>query len=373
MKLARENFLDLDRQELEAFFVAIGEKPFRASQVIKWIHQLGVTDFDAMTNLSKELRQRLKLLACVNMPVPIARQAAEDGTCKWLLQLDSDNNIETVFIPEEGRNTLCVSSQAGCALDCGFCATARQGFNRNLSVGEIISQLWQAEQALRADKNPANQGQSARVITNVVLMGMGEPLLNIDNVIKALHIMMDDFGYGLSWRHITLSTVGVVPALHRLKEQCPVNLAISLHAPDDDLRNSLVPLNKKYPLGELLAACKRYLAGKPRRKITFEYVMLKGINDKLRHARALVKLLQGIPAKVNLIPFNVFPESRYQRSPDEVIDRFRQILLDAGLFTITRKTRGHDIAAACGQLAGKVQDKTQRRLHRPFIARALSI
>ncbi|HEW97791.1 MAG: 23S rRNA (adenine(2503)-C(2))-methyltransferase RlmN [Candidatus Parabeggiatoa sp. nov. 3] len=353
------NLLDFDREGLASFFVELGEKPFRATQVMKWIHQQAVVDFDAYTNLSKALRQQLKEIAYVSQPQVQMSQTAQDGTRKWLLQLDSDNSIEMVLIPEEGRNTLCVSSQVGCALDCCFCATAQQGFNRNLSTAEIIAQLWLAEHILTQEGDQADNAK--RAISNVVMMGMGEPLTNLNNVIKAMNVMMDDFAYGLSWRHITLSTTGIVPALARLKETCPVNIAISLHAPNDALRNKLVPINQKYPLAELMSACRAYAKGNPQRRITFEYIMLKDINDSPAHARALVKLLQGFPAKVNLIPFNPFPDTRYICSPRETIDHFRDILVQAKLLTVTRKTRGGDIDAACGQLAGKVRDRTQRQ------------
>jgi len=374
------NLLDLDREGLISFFVSLGEKPFRATQVMKWIHQLGVLDFDVMTNLSKALRQQLKEIACVSLPQIKMSQVSQDGTRKWLLQLDSDNSVEMVFIPEEGRNTLCVSSQVGCALDCHFCATAQQGFNRNLSTGEIIAQLWLVEHRLKAeialggmvkDSSPLEQKEAEgdlllskplkkekSLISNVVMMGMGEPLSNFNSMVKALHLMLDDFSYGLSWRRVTLSTVGIVPALARLKEQCPVNIAISLHAPNDALRNQLMPINKKYPLHELIKACHAYTKGEQHhRRVTFEYIMLKDINDQPVHARALVKLLRGLPAKVNLIPFNRFPQTHYQCATPESIERFRDILTQAGLITVTRKTRGNDIDAACGQLAGKVLNR----------------
>ncbi len=354
------NLLNLDREGLTSFFANLGEKPFHATQVMKWIHQQAVLDFDAMTNLSKALRQRLKEIACVSLPQVQMIQASQDGTRKWLLQLDSGNSVEMVFIPEEERATLCVSSQIGCALDCTFCATAQQGFNRNLSVAEIVGQLWLAEQTLRAEGYRLEK--SNRTISNVVMMGMGEPLTNFNNVVTAMNVMMDDFAYGLSWRRITLSTAGIVPAMARLREQCPVNIAVSLHAPNDALRDQLVPINKKYPLAKLMAACRAYVKGGPKRRITFEYVMLKNVNDSPAHAHALVKLLQGIPAKINLIPFNPFPHTRYQRATPEAIDRFRDILIQAGLMTVTRKTRGDDIEAACGQLAGRVRDKTHRQL-----------
>lgn len=349
------NLLNFDRAALERFFASLGERPFRARQVLQWVHQRGVTDFNAMTDLSKELRERLKLSVAVIAPEIADDQVATDGTRKWLLRLDDGNCIETVFIPETGRGTLCVSSQVGCTLSCTFCATGYQGFNRNLTVAEIIGQLFLASRLL----DGAEVG--ARRISNVVLMGMGEPLLNFDNVIAAIRLMRDDLAYGISWRRITLSTAGIVPLIDTLRETCPVSLAVSLHAPDDKLRDELVPLNRKYPIKELLDACSRYVADEPRRRVTFEYVMLDGVNDSLDQARALVRQLEGVPAKVNLIPFNPFPQTRYQRSPQDRIDAFRDVLTAAGLTTITRKTRGDDIDAACGQLAGRVQDRTRRR------------
>ena len=352
------NLLDLDRSDLEAFFSELGEKPFRAEQVMKWIHQQGVVDFGAMTNLSKALRQRLREIAQISLPQVRLRQTSRDGTQKWLLQLDDANCIETVFIPELDRGTLCVSSQVGCILDCRFCATAQQGFNRNLSVAEIIAQVWLAEHSLRAEGYVSQE--HGRAITNVVMMGMGEPLANFDNVIKAIRLMMDDLSYGLSWRRITLSTAGIVPALARLQAQCPVNLAISLHAPTDSLREQLVPLNRKYPLAKLIAACRDYVKADPRHKITFEYVMLKDVNDQPNQAKALIKLLNLLPAKINLIPFNPFPDTNYQCSLPNRIEAFRDILIQAQFVTVTRKTRGDDIDAACGQLAGKVLDRRRR-------------
>jgi 23S rRNA (adenine2503-C2)-methyltransferase len=352
----RQNLLDLDRQGLADYFTALGEQPFRAAQVLQWIHHYGAENFDAMTNLSKVLRERLKQCAEIRAPEIALDQRSDDGTRKWLLRLDDGNCIETVFIPDEGRGTLCVSSQVGCALDCSFCATGKQGFNRNLTVAEIIGQVWVANKALGRDP------KGERIITNVVMMGMGEPLLNFDNVVSAMNIMLDDLGYGLSKRRVTLSTAGVVPALDRLKELSPVSLAVSLHAPNDALRDELVPLNKKYPISELMDACRRYVEDETRRTITFEYVMLDGVNDSPELARQLVQLLKGMPAKVNLIPFNPFPGMRYQRSRPEAIERFRSILMEADLITLTRKTRGDDIDAACGQLAGRVQDRTKRSL-----------
>lgn len=349
------NLLNLDRLAMQEFFVGIGEKPFRATQVIQWIHQYGVDDFDAMTNLSKELRARLRDVAEIHAPEIIQDQTAADGTRKWLLRLNDGNAIETVFIPEEDRGTLCVSSQVGCTLNCSFCSTGHQGFNRSLTVAEIISQLLVANRALGRDP------KGDRIITNVVLMGMGEPLLNFDNVLPAMRLMLDDYAYGLSRRRVTLSTAGVIPMLERLRHECPVSLAVSLHATNDALRDQLVPLNKKYPIQELLEACRRYCADSPRSRVTFEYVMLDGVNDSVTHAHELVDLLQTVPSKVNLIPFNSFPRTQYQRSPREAIDRFREVLIAAGLTTITRKTRGDEIDAACGQLAGRVQDRTRRR------------
>jgi 23S rRNA (adenine2503-C2)-methyltransferase len=346
------NLLGLDRKAMEAFFVEIGEKPFRATQLLQWIHQRGVDDFSAMTNLSKPLRTRLAERCEIRVPEIAYAQNSADGTCKWLLQLDDQNRIETVFIPEDDRGTLCVSSQVGCALECSFCSTARQGFNRNLSAAEIIGQLWVARREL-------GEGR----VTNVVLMGMGEPLLNFNNVVAATNLMLDDFAYGLSKRRVTLSTSGIVPALDRLAEVSDIALAVSLHAPDDELRNELVPINRKYPIKELLAACKRYVGRENRRKVTFEYVMLDGINDTPAHAKALIRLLSHVPSKVNLIPFNPFPGSNYRCSSPENIRRFSDMLHAAGLIATTRKTRGGDIDAACGQLVGRVNDRT-RRHHR---------
>jgi 23S rRNA (adenine2503-C2)-methyltransferase len=348
------NLLDLDREGLVQFFVERGEKSFRATQVMKWIYGQGVSDFDAMNNISKDLRHSLQDCARIGLPEIVTDSLSDDGSRKWLLRLEDGNCIETVYIPEADRGTLCVSSQVGCVLNCSFCSTAQQGFNRNLSTGEIIAQLWIAAQAL---------GQTLdgpRRISNVVMMGMGEPLLNYDNVVRAMGIMLDDFGYGLSKRRVTLSTAGVVPAIGRLLEDCDVSLAVSLHAPDDLLRNELVPINRKYPISELLQACREYV-GEGRRRVTFEYVMLDGVNDSDRHARQLASILEGVPAKINLIPFNPFPETRYKRSPDARIDRFFEILNRAGIVTITRRTRGDDIDAACGQLAGQFMDRTRRR------------
>jgi 23S rRNA (adenine2503-C2)-methyltransferase len=351
------NLLDLDRKGLEQFFLARGDKVFRAAQVMKWIYGQGVVDFADMTNLSKALRVTLQDSATIGLPEVVADQLSDDGSRKWLLRLDDGNCIETVFIPEAERGTLCVSSQVGCMLNCSFCSTAQQGFNRNLTTGEIIAQVWVAAHALgsRADSN--------RVISNVVMMGMGEPLLNYDNVVRAMRIMLDDYGFGLSKRRITLSTAGIVPAIYQLREDCDVSLAVSMHAPNDSLRDELVPLNRKYPIGELLAACKDYV-GEGRRRVTFEYVMLAGVNDSDAHARELIRCLEGVPAKVNLIPFNPFPNTSYARSPKSRLDRFFDLLNRAGIVTITRKTRGDDIDAACGQLAGRFHDRTRRRSRR---------
>ncbi|HEC13339.1 MAG TPA: 23S rRNA (adenine(2503)-C(2))-methyltransferase RlmN [Acidiferrobacteraceae bacterium] len=354
MATDRTNLLDLDRQGLSGFFAELAEKPFRSDQVTKWIHQSGVCDFSRMTNLGKALRSRLHEIAAVELPQIINEQASIDGTHKWLLRLADGNCIETVFIPETDRGTLCVSSQVGCVLNCTFCATARQGYSRNLSTGEIIGQLWLASQVLGSGPG------AARVISNVVLMGMGEPLLNFNNVVPAMNLMLDDMAYGLSRRRVTISTAGVVPGIDRLAEVCPVSLAVSLHAPNDELRDQLVPLNRKYPIVPLLAACRRYVRHQPRSRVTFEYTMLDGVNDSDTQARQLLGILGDVPAKVNLIPFNPFPGSGYQRSGEQTIDRFREILHRGGVVTMTRKTRGEDIDAACGQLAGKVQDRTRR-------------
>jgi 23S rRNA (adenine2503-C2)-methyltransferase len=353
-QIAKHNLLGLDRDKLKAFFTEIGEKPFRAQQVLQWIHQRGVTDFDAMTDLSKPLRAKLEDIAEISAPKLVKEQKSADGTRKWLLQLGDGNCIETVFIPEDERGTLCISSQAGCVLNCSFCSTARQGFNRNLEAHEILGQLWVAARAL------GQTSLESRVITNVVMMGMGEPLLNFDNVIQSMTVMLDDWGYGLSRRRITLSTAGVVPAIDRLREILPVSLAVSLHAANDALRDELVPLNKKYPIAQLIEACKRYVADESRARVTFEYVMIDGLNDTKDHARQLLRCLEGVPAKINLIPFNPFPGSEYKRSSILAIDQFRDVLIRGGIVTMTRKPRGDDIDAACGQLAGKVQDRTRR-------------
>ncbi len=356
---AKLNLLDFDRVAMQDYFTSIGEKPFRASQLIKWIHQMGVTDFDQMTNLSKSLREQLSNNTVILMPEVVLDELSKDGTRKWVLQLPDGNRIETVYIPESDRGTLCVSSQVGCALDCSFCSTGRQGFNRNLSTAEIIAQVWIAVQLLEEEKKPG------RKVTNVVLMGMGEPLLNFDNVVRSVRIMMDDFAYGLSKRRVTVSTAGVVPAMDRLGDIIDMRLAVSLHATNDELRNQLVPLNKKYPLAELMAACRRFIDKQnARTRITFEYVMLDGVNDTEAHARELVKLVKGIPTLMNLIPFNPFEGSGYSTSSNSRVERFSKILQAADINTVIRRTRGEDIDAACGQLVGKVEDKSRR--HRRF-------
>ncbi len=348
------NLLDFNLTGLTEFVVGLGEKPFRAKQLLRWIHQYGETDFAKMTDIAKSLREKLQNVAKVAPPALITEQISDDGTRKWLLNVGELNAIETVFIPENDRGTLCISSQVGCALACTFCSTGRQGFNRNLSVAEIIGQLWWANRALGRDP------KGERIIGNVVMMGMGEPLTNFDNVCDAMDIMLDDYGYGLSRRRVTLSTSGVAPALERLKERCPVALAVSLHAPNDALRDVIVPINQKYPLARLLAACRSYLEAAPRDFVTFEYVMLDAVNDSVAQARELVALVGDLPCKFNLIPFNPFPNSGYKRSSSIAIQRFRDVLMGAGFVVTTRRTRGDDIDAACGQLAGQVMDKTGR-------------
>ncbi len=353
--VTKQNLLGMDLNSLTAYFLELGEKSFRATQLFKWIHQYAEADFDNMTNVSKKLREMLSGIAEIRVPKVVIEQKAKDGTMKWLLQLSDGNCIETVFIPEKGRGTLCISTQVGCALDCSFCSTAQQGFNRNLTSGEIISQVWVANKAL--GKTPKGD----RVITNVVYMGMGEPLLNFEPLVETVNILLDDNAYGLSKRRVTISTSGVVPALKKLREECDVSLAISLHAPNNELRNKLVPINKKYPIEELIEACQYYFSGDTKMKqFTIEYVMLDHFNDEPQHAHELIKLLKKIPCKVNLIPFNPFPNTQYKCSSNNRIVTFREILSKAGLVTTTRKTRGEDIDAACGQLAGKVEDKTKR-------------
>jgi 23S rRNA (adenine2503-C2)-methyltransferase len=352
------NLLDFDLDGLAAFCEQLGEKRFRATQLFRWIHQRGASDFSQMTDLARSLRDKLPSVCHITPLTVLSRQQSSDGTIKWLFDVGGGNAVETVYIPEADRGTLCVSSQAGCAVGCRFCSTGHQGFSRNLSTGEILAQLWYAEHHLRAQF-----GQAERVITNVVMMGMGEPLQNYSALVPALRVMLDDHAYGLSRRRVTVSTSGVVPMIDRLAQDVPVALAVSLHAPNDALRDSLVPLNKKYPLAELLDACLRYLPAAPRDFITFEYCMLDGVNDQVEHAQQLVALLQrhggrGVACKLNLIPFNPFPDSGLMCSPPAAVQRFAQILLAAGLVTTVRKTRGDDIDAACGQLAGDVLDRT---------------
>ncbi len=352
--LMSENILDFDVLRLTAWFASMGEKPFRARQILRWVHKVGESDFAAMTDIAALLREKLQQQAYVAAPQVMRDEISADGTRKWLLNVGTGNAVETVFIPEAGRGTLCVSTQAGCALNCSFCSTGKQGFNRNLSVAEIIGQLWWANRQIGKDVD------GKWPVTNVVMMGMGEPLLNFDNTVSALRLMLDDNAYGLSRRRVTLSTSGIVPAMDRLREECPVALAISLHASNDNLRDVLVPINQKYPLRVLLAACQRYLERAPRDFVTFEYVMLEGVNDSVQQAHELVALVRDVPCKFNLIPFNPFPQTHYRRSKADVIARFRDVLMQADMVTTIRKTRGDDIAAACGQLAGQVLDKTKR-------------
>jgi 23S rRNA (adenine2503-C2)-methyltransferase len=359
VSMSKVNLLDFDLDGLTAYCEGLGEKRFRATQLFRWIHQKGAADFAAMSDLAKSLRDKLGGVAEVRPLAIVSEHVSADGTIKWLFDVGAGNAVETVFIPEDDRGTLCVSSQAGCAVGCRFCSTGHQGFSRNLSTGEILAQLWQAEHRLRV-----RLGAAERVITNVVMMGMGEPLQNYAALVPALRVMLDDHGYGLSRRRVTVSTSGVVPMMDRLREDCPVALAVSLHAPSDPLRDELVPLNRKYPLQELLAACRRYLDAAPRDFITFEYCMLDGVNDSDEQARQLLGLVQGrgdarVPCKFNLIPFNPFPASGLKRSPRERVLAFAKVLQDGGLVTTVRKTRGDDIDAACGQLAGEVQDRTR--------------
>jgi len=352
----RVNLLDLDRSGLERFFAeTLGEQRFRAHQVMKWIYHRHVTDFAAMTDLGKSLRDKLERAAEVLPPKILFEKPSVDGTHKWLLGMDGGNAVETVFIPDKGRGTLCVSSQVGCGLNCQFCSTATQGFNRNLSAAEIIGQVWVAARHL------GNVPHHQRKLTNVVMMGMGEPLLNFDNVVTAMSVMRDDLGLGLANKRVTLSTAGLVPMIDRLAVESDVSLAVSLHAPNDELRTELVPLNKKYPIAELMAACSRYAERKKRASVTFEYTMMKGINDRPEHARQLIKLMRRLPSKVNLIPFNPFTGTRFERSTEADIRAFQTILLDAGVLTMVRRTRGDDIDAACGQLKGQVLDRTRRQ------------
>ena len=355
-QVEKVNLLGLTQSEMETFFVNLGEKKFRAAQVMKWIHHYGMDCFDEMTNLGKALREKLKQVAEIAAPEVESKQFSNDGTRKWVIRLDHGNCVETVFIPEGRRGTLCVSSQVGCSLDCSFCSTGKQGFHRDLSVAEIIAQVWIANRSFGI---PENRG--SRPVTNVVMMGMGEPLLNFESVVSAMDIMKDDLGYGVSKRRVTVSTSGIVPKIDELMDRIDVSLAVSLHAPNDALRNELVPVNKKYPLRELMAACRRYVSRyTDKRRITMEYVMLHEINDTPDHARQLVKLLKSVPSKVNLIPFNPFPHTDYKRSKTSQIKAFQHILQKAGLVTTIRATRGDDIDAACGQLVGQVKDRTRR-------------
>jgi 23S rRNA (adenine2503-C2)-methyltransferase len=367
----RVNLLGLPRAELEAFVAArLGAKPFRARQLMKWIYRRGAADFSAMTDLAQDFRSQLSDVARIAVPEIVTEQVSNDGTRKWMLRMDEVQGIETVYIPEPDRGTLCISSQVGCAMDCTFCSTAQQGFNRNLSVAEIVGQVWLAHRELGKFRPGHSDGRDgiapgridARNITNIVFMGMGEPLANYRNVVPAMRTFLDDLGYDLSRRRVTLSTSGLVPQIYKLAKECNVALAVSLHAPNDELRNELVPINRKHPIAELLAACWHYIDMQNGRSITFEYVMLDGVNDKPEHARQLARLLKGRPAKLNLIPFNVFPGTRYRRSPAAAIVKFRDILNDQGIIATIRRTRGDDIDAACGQLAGRVSDRTLVRL-----------
>jgi 23S rRNA (adenine2503-C2)-methyltransferase len=389
-----QNLLDLDPAALAGFLAERGHRPFRARQVSRWLHQRFAADIGGMTDIAKPLRAALATDACIVAPRVLNDTTAADGTRKWLLDAGDGNAVEAVYIPEDDRGTLCISSRAGCALDCAFCSTGRQGFNRNLTTGEIVGQLWHANRVLIAERlaprrvptsgegpprdashapcegsaaaQPQAWGDHTRraPITNVVLMGMGEPLANFANVVAALHLFLDDDAYGLSRRRVTLSTSGLVPWMDRLRDECPVALAVSLHAPTDELRDRLVPINRKHPLGSLMAACVRYLERAPRDFVTFEYVMLDGVNDQPAHARDLIALVRDVPCKINLIPFNPFPGSGFATSPRERIRTFAHALQDAGIVATIRKTRGDDIAAACGQLAGQVHDRTKRRLAR---------
>jgi 23S rRNA (adenine2503-C2)-methyltransferase len=358
--VAVTNLLGLTRPAIEAFVAGLDAKPFHGRNILKWIHKHGVVDFEAMTDVPKRLRERLAEVSTIRLPRIALTQPASDGTIKWVLELHDGQHIETVYIPDDGRSTICVSSQVGCALDCAFCSTAQQGFNRNLGVDEIIGQVWLATREL------------GHPPTNVVMMGMGEPLANFDNVVPAMDLMQEDLAYMISKSRVTISTSGIVPALQRLREVSDVSLAVSLHAPDNALRDVLVPINRKYPLEQLIPACREFIRHDKRRKVTWEYVMLDGVNDSIAHAKALIRLLQGVPSKVNLIPFNPFPGTGYQTSPPERIEAFRQRLKRAGIIAITRKTRGDDIDAACGQLVGKVQDRSRRHLRRiPVVHEAM--
>ena len=367
------NLLDFDKDGLTAWFAELGEKPFRARQVLHWVHRFGVTDFEQMTDAAKSLRARLAGCAEIRGPTPVKDTVAADGTRKWLLDVGQGNAVETVFIPEANRGTLCVSTQVGCALACAFCSTGKQGFNRNLSTAEIVGQLWHANRSLGAVRIPGSVDDGERVISNVVLMGMGEPLTNLEAVIPALRLMQDDHGYGLSRRRVTVSTAGVVPGIDRLREQAPVALAVSLHAANDALRDRLVPINRKYPLKDLLAACRRYLQEAPRDFITFEYALIDGVNDSDAHARELLdRVAATVSSKFNLIPFNPFPGSEFRRPPAERVRQFQTVLQSAGVVATVRKVRGDDIDAACGQLAGQVRDRSRRTRNFPPVPVATS-
>ncbi len=365
---SKTNLLGLTQQKLEAFFEQLGEKRFRAGQIMKWIHHYGVDNFDEMTNVSKALREKLKVCAEIRGPEVVSEDISRDGTRKWVVRVASGSCVETVYIPQNGRGTLCVSSQAGCALDCSFCSTGKQGFNSDLSVAEIIGQVWIANKSFGSVP-----GTMDRAVTNVVMMGMGEPLLNFDNVVDSMLLMMDDLGYGISKRKVTLSTSGVVPMIEKLGEVTDVALALSLHAPNNALRSQLVPLNKKYPLEVLLPACKKYIAGLgEKRSLTIEYTMLKDVNDLPEHAAEMIELLRDIPCKINLIPFNPFPHSGYERPSNNAIRRFQDMLHQAGYNVTVRTPRGEDIDAACGQLVGQVMDRT-RRSERYIAVRQLAV
>ncbi len=351
-----QNLLGFSQPQLEGFFSQLGEKPFRARQLMKWIYRQEVTDFADMTDLSKSLRVRLTQCAKIQPPKIVHQHVSTDGTYKWLVELEDGNRIETVYIPEERRGTLCISSQVGCSLDCAFCSTGKQGYSRHLRADEIIGQLYLAYHAL----NQISPDSAHRLITNVVMMGMGEPLLNLDHVLPCLEIMTNQLAYGLSKRRVTVSTAGVIPGIERLAEMQPVSLAVSLHAPNDDLRTQLVPINKKYPIEKLMSACQSYSELGPRQKITFEYVLLKGINDTPQHGRQLIELMKQVPSKVNLIPFNSFPNSEFERPSKKEVARFFSQLNGAGVLTTVRRTRGDDIDAACGQLVGNFMDRTRR-------------
>lgn len=363
------NLLDLTRAQMQQFFVDMGEKPFRADQVMKWIYHFCIDDFDKMSNINKVLREKLKARCVIEAPVVVTRQDSSDGTIKFVMGLSGGQEVETVWIPEKDRRTLCVSSQVGCALDCSFCSTAQQGFNRNLSVAEIIGQVWRVAQIIGSYGDTGD-----KPVTNVVMMGMGEPLLNLNNVVPAMELMLEDFGFGLSKRRVTLSTSGVVPALDLLRDKIDVALAISLHAPNNELRNELVPVNRKYPMEEFLAASRRYVANsKANDKVTVEYVMLDGVNDSMEQAHELAHALKDTPSKINLIPFNPYPGSPYKRSSNSRIDRFNKVLQEYGFTVIVRKTRGDDIDAACGQLVGDVIDRTKRLIKKQQKGQSIAV